>query len=197
MIEGTYDHAHKFSTGVCSCPSAIDLRGALAIGGMILRPSLAPAESDPGISHTEESIHQEPSFNAGRQRVYQALTTTEQFDHVIQLSGVMQSAPMATRKKPTAISGHAGGEFVLFGGLIVGRHIELVPDELIVQAWRDGAWDRGVYSIVTFNLTELGTGTKILFDHTGFPKAKRDIWRPVGKPTTGRRSRNSLHSAGA
>ena len=164
--------------------------GALAIGGMILRPNLAPAESDPGISHTEESIHQEPSFNAGRQRVYQALTTTEQFDHVIQLSGVMQSAPMATRKKPTAISGHAGGEFVLFGGLIVGRHIELVPDELIVQAWRDGAWDRGVYSIVKFNLTELGTGTKILFDHTGFPKGQAghlaagwqaNYWSPLAK----------------
>ena len=48
----------------------------------------------------------------------------------------MQSAAMAKMKKPTAIGEHAGGEFALFGGLIVGRHIELAPDELIVQAWR-------------------------------------------------------------
>ena len=164
--------------------------GTLAIGGMIFRSDLVLAKPNPGISHTEESIHQEPSFNASRKRVYQALTTTEQFDQVIQLSGVMQSAPMITMKKPTAISGQAGGEFALFGGLIVGRHIELVPDQLIVQAWRLGEWDRGVYSIVKFDLREQGAGTKILFDHTGFPKRQAEhlaagwqanYWSPLAK----------------
>jgi activator of HSP90 ATPase len=83
-----------------------------------------------------------------------------------------------------------GGTFALFGGYIVGRHIELVPNELIVQAWRVGSWDRGIYSIIRFQLTEQGAGTKIIFDHTGFPKGQAEhlasgwqehYWDPLEK----------------
>jgi activator of HSP90 ATPase len=146
------------------------------------------ADADDGVSHSAESIHQEPSFNAARQRVYEALTDTEQFDKVTQLSGVMKS--MSQIKKPTEISRQAGGAFALFGGYIVGRQIELVPNELIVQAWRAGGWDRGVYSIVRFEFTEQGAGTKILFDHTGFPSGQAEhlasgwraqYWDPLEK----------------
>jgi activator of HSP90 ATPase len=54
--------------------------------------------------------------------------------------------------KPTEISREAGGTFALFGGYITGRHVELVPNERIVQAWRAGGWDPGVYSIAKFEL---------------------------------------------
>jgi hypothetical protein len=56
-----------------------------------------------------------------------------------------------------------GGAFTLFGGHITGRHIELVPDQRIVQAWRVVDWIPVVYSIVKFELTEgttLGGGMK-------------------------------------
>ena len=86
----------------------------------------------------------------------------------------MQSSPMASMKTPTQISQHAGGPFALFGGYITGRHIELVPNELVVRGLGAprGAGDRGVYSISQRSkLEEQGTGTKILFDHTrAFPK---------------------------
>jgi activator of HSP90 ATPase len=163
---------------------------ALAIGGMIIHRIARSQQSDPGISHAAESIHQEPVFAASRKRVYEALTDTLQFDKVTQLSGVLQTSAMAGMKTPTEISVHEGGRFALFGGYIVGRHIELVPDELIVQAWRTGSWDRGIYSIVRFYLTALGAGTKILFDHTGFPKGEAEhlaagwhanYWSPMGK----------------
>ncbi|MDQ1410841.1 MAG: hypothetical protein QOJ41_2576 [Acidobacteriaceae bacterium] len=36
--------------------------------------------------------------------------------------------------KPTKISRKVGGTFTLFGGRIVGRHLELVRNERIVQA---------------------------------------------------------------
>jgi activator of HSP90 ATPase len=80
--------------------------------------------------------------------------------------------------------------FTLFGGYIVGRHIELVPNELIVQAWRVGSWDRGVYSIVRFELTEQRARTKVTFDHTGFPRGEAEhlaagwqahYWDPLDK----------------
>ena len=63
-----------------------------------------------------------------------------------------------------------GGTFTLFGGHIVGRHLELVPNERIVQAWRVVDWEPGWYSIARFELVEQGSGTKIVFDHLGFPR---------------------------
>ena len=164
--------------------------GTLFVAGAIIRPARVDAQSDAGISHSAESIHQEPSFTASRKRIYEALTNPRQFDQVSRLSDAMQSSAMASMKTPTQISQHTGGPFVLFGGYIVGRHIELVPNELIVQAWRTGAWDRGVYSIVRFELQEHGSGTKILFDHAGFPKGQADhlaagwqanYWSPMEK----------------
>ena len=92
--------------------------------------------------------------------------------------------------KPAEISREVGGGFALFGGYITGRHIELVPNERIVQAWRVGSWDPGVYSIAKFELAEQGSGTKIVFDHTGFPKGagehlaagwKAHYWEPLAK----------------
>jgi uncharacterized protein YndB with AHSA1/START domain len=108
-----------------------------------MRPLPVLADASDEVSHTAEAIRQERLFKAGRKRIYEALTVTEQFDQVTQLTGVMQSAAMSKMQKPTAISPHVGGTFALFGGYIVGRHIELVANELIVQAWRVGSWDRG------------------------------------------------------
>ena len=51
-------------------------------------------------------------------------------------------------------------------------------------------WDPGAYSIAKFELVEQGTGTKIVFDHTGFPKGdaetlasgwKAHYWEPLAK----------------
>jgi len=161
---------------------------AVAFGGLALGSTEAWAGAEEEISRTAESIHQEAVFKASRKRVYEALTDTKQFDKVIQLSGVMQSMPLGG--KATEISREVGGGFALFGGYITGRHIELVPNERIVQAWRVGSWDPGVYSIAKFELAEQGSGTKIVFDHTGFPKGagehlaagwKAHYWEPLEK----------------
>jgi activator of HSP90 ATPase len=149
-----------------------------------------PVFADAGdeISHTAEAIHQERLFKASRKRLYEALTVTKQFDQVTH--DLMQSPELSKMQQPTAISPHVGGTFALFGGYISGRHIELVPDELIVQAWRVGSWVRGVYSIIRFQLTEQGAGTKIIFDHAGFPTGQADhlasgwqehYWDPLEK----------------
>jgi activator of HSP90 ATPase len=109
-----------------------------------------------GISHTAEAIHQEVIIKANRKRVYEVLTDTEQFR---KLSGGMD----------TKISREPGGAFSLFGGVITGRQIELVPGERIVQAWRS-EWAPGDYSIARFVLKDQGSDTMIIFDHTGFPQ---------------------------
>src|ERR1035437_9016588 len=44
------------------------------------------------------------------------------------------------------------------------RHIELVPNQQIVQAWRAADWDEGAYSIVKVEFVDQGSGSKIVFD---------------------------------
>lgn len=161
---------------------------AIAFGGLAVGSTQVRAGAEEGISHTAESIHQEPIFTASRKRVYEALTDAKQFDKVIQLSGVMQA--MHLGDKPAEISREVGGGFTLFGGYITGRHVELVPNQRIVQAWRTGGWAAGVYSIAKFEFVEQGSGTRIIFDHTGFPQGAAEVlasgwkahyWEPLEK----------------
>jgi len=163
--------------------------GALAIAGATARA--APAvEVDTEISRTEEAIHQERVFAAERKRVYAALTVEKQFDRIVQLSGVMKSETMAKTQTPTRLSAHEGGTFALFGGYIAGRQLQLVPEKLIVQAWRALSWPRGVYSIARFEFSDQGESTKLVFDHTAFPRGEAEhlasgwqehYWDPLTK----------------
>jgi activator of HSP90 ATPase len=162
---------------------------AIALGGLALGSTEVWAQATEEISHSAESIHLEPVFNASRNRVYQALTDAKQFNEVVKLSAAMRTGiPLAT--SPTVLSGEVGGAFSLFGGFIVGRHLELVPNERIVQAWRVSYWPKGDYSIARFDLAEQGAGSKIVFDHLGFPKGdaanlvagwKSNYWEPLAK----------------
>jgi activator of HSP90 ATPase len=101
-------------------------------------------------------LHQEVDVKASRLRIYDVLLDSKQFT-------TFSGAPAEINRDP-------GGTFSMFGGLIVGRNIELVPRERIVQAWRPAAWEPGVYSLVKFELKELGPQTRIVLDHTGFPE---------------------------
>jgi activator of HSP90 ATPase len=147
--------------------------------------------SGDGVSHAADAIHQEIVFKSSRQRVYTALTDAKQFDKVVDLSGVRQSGMLPPEAdKPTQISREVGGVFALFGGYITGRHLELVANERIVQAWRAASWGPGAYSIAKFVLAEQGPVTKVVFDHTGFPKGAGKVlaagwhkhyWEPLAK----------------
>ena len=152
-------------------------------GGSTKNPGTVALASNEEISRTAEAIHQEIVINASRKRVYDALTVAEQFTKVMRL-GKDPGGPAAV------ISREAGGSFSTFGGLIAGRQIELVPNERIVQAWRSEGWKPGVYSIARFELKEEGAQTRIVFDHTGFPKGAAEqlldgwnshYWEPLRK----------------
>jgi activator of HSP90 ATPase len=140
----------------------------VAASGLVAGASAAWAATDDGLSRTAEAIHQETVFKASPKRIYDALTDAQQFQKVELLSGAMKSLELTN--KPAAISREPGGPFSIFGEYIVGRQIELVPNQRIVQAWREISWDPGTYSIAKFELREQGSsGTKLIFDHTGFP----------------------------
>jgi activator of HSP90 ATPase len=101
-------------------------------------------------------LHQEIPIKASPQRIYEVLLDSKQFAAFTGLGA--------------DIDPKAGGAFSMFGGLIVGRNVELVPDQRIVQAWRPANWDPGVYSMVKFELKAHGSGATVVLDHTGFPE---------------------------
>src|SRR5579863_3613772 len=106
------------------------------------------------------TIHQETTFAAPPSRVYRALSDLKQF---AEWTGA-----------PASGDSTEGAAFSAFGGHITGRHVELVPDKRVVQAWRAKTWPEGVYSIVRFELHVDGEGTKLVFDHDGFPEDERE-----------------------
>jgi activator of HSP90 ATPase len=122
------------------------------------------------------NIHQEETFEAPLAKVYQALVDAAEFS---KLTGA-----------PATGTGVEGGPFSLFGGHITGRQVELVPNQLVVQAWRAKTWPAGAYSIARFELRAEGTKTRVVFDHDGFPADMKDhlaagwtsnYWEPMHK----------------
>jgi activator of HSP90 ATPase len=106
------------------------------------------------------SLHQEIELKASPQRIYEILLDSKQF--------------AAFSGAPANIDPAVGGAFSMFDGMIVGRNVELVPGQRIVQAWRPNHWDPGVYSVVKFELKPQGSGTRLILDHTGFPEGDYD-----------------------
>jgi uncharacterized protein YndB with AHSA1/START domain len=162
---------------------------AMAFGGLSLVSIEAGAQGKEELSHTAESIHEEVVFKASRKRVYQALMDSKLFEQIVQLSDARKTM-MPPGAPPAKISPEVGGAFSIFGGLIVGRQIELVPGTRIVQAWRPAYWEPGVYSIVKLELSDGGGGTKLVLDHRGLPDGdgktlldgwSKNYWQPMAK----------------
>jgi len=158
---------------------------AVALGGLVSGTAWGKAQENQekikeaqsiGVEGLLTYLHQEVDIKANRQRIYDALLDSRQFT-------AFSGAPAEINREP-------GGTFSMFGGLIVGRNVELVPKERIVQAWRPAAWEPGVYSLVKFELKEEGSQTKIVLDHTGFAEGNfrhldygwhAHYWEPLKK----------------
>jgi activator of HSP90 ATPase len=114
------------------------------------------------------TIHQEIDFNVSPQQVYQALLSSEQFSAFTKKSFDMFTATSAK------IDAKEGGTFSVFDGHIIGRILELVPNERIVEAWRVVDWPAGAYSIAKFEFKSKNPGTNLIFDHIGFPEGLKE-----------------------
>jgi activator of HSP90 ATPase len=121
---------------------------------MMVKPSGAATRS-------RTSLHQEVHFDAPPARVYQALLGAKAFAAFTGMKAQIDPRP--------------GGAISIFGGLVVGRNVELVRNRRIVQAWRPVEdFPAGVYSLVKMELLPAGSGTRLILDHTGFPEGHYD-----------------------
>jgi uncharacterized protein YndB with AHSA1/START domain len=156
--------------------------GSVVLGGEFRggsREALAQASAQAPCKTTNAqrtSLQQEVDLPASPERVYRLLLDSKQF---AELSGM-----------PAEINGTAGGAFAMFGKVIYGRFIELVPNQRVVQAWGDTGWGPSMYSVVKFDLKASGTGTRLVLAHTGFPEGSYDhldegwtghYWDPMKK----------------
>ena len=141
--------------------------GSVASGSIALGQTQAPSMKEAPSSAANQgrtSLHQEVAFKASPQRLYDLLLDSNRF--------------AAFTGMPAEIDRKAGGAFTTFGGLVVGRNVETIAGQRIVQAWRPTHWNPGVYSIVRFELKPQGAETIIVLDHTGFPEGEYDHLNP-------------------
>ena len=101
-------------------------------------------------------VNQSVSFNAGVERVFQAIADSTQHS--------------AFTGAPAMLSTELGGPFTTHGGAIEGRVLELIPNERIVQGWRVADWPKGVYSIVQYEFTGDSNSSEIKLTHSGIPE---------------------------
>jgi activator of HSP90 ATPase len=136
--------------------------GSLAVSPRAWGSTQAQSKEPPATAANQKrtSLHQEVDFKASPQRIYEALLDSKRFAACTGLAA--------------EIDPKAGGAFSMFGGMIVGRTIELIPNQRIVQAWRPTHWDPGVYSLVKFELKPHASETTVILDHTGFPEGDFD-----------------------
>lgn len=170
-------------------PTRRDIAALAALAaGASLPSAVRAAAAMPGLTRDAEAIHQEIHFSTKRQRIYAALTTASQFDAIVRLGAAARSGEIAAA--PAEISTQAGGAFKIFGGFISGRNIQLVADKRLVQTWREASWEAGAYSLVRFELRDEDAGTRLIFDHTGFPRGAGshlsigwydNYWVPMGR----------------
>jgi activator of HSP90 ATPase len=145
---------------------AIALSGLIAGSKVWGESALQTMKETPStaVNQKRTALHQEIDLKADPGRICEALLDSKKF--------------AAFTGAPATIDPNPGGYFSMFGGLIVGRNIEIVPSQRVVQAWRPTHWEPGVYSIVKFELRPRVDSTTVVLDHTGFPEGEFDHLEP-------------------
>lgn len=137
---------------------------------------IADEKLETDANRTRTSLHLEVEIPASPARILSALLDEKQF---AAFSGF-----------PATIDSCEGGAFSMFGGLIEGRTIQIVPAARLVQAWRPANWDDSVFSLVRFELSPTAAGSTIVLDHSSFPEGNYDhlalgwnlrYWEPLKK----------------
>ncbi len=89
-----------------------------------------------------------------------------------------------------SITRKVGGKFTAYGPFLSGFTLAFVPNKKIVQAWRAQDWPKDHYSIATFTLISVKTGTRLTFNQIGVPDQhyrginkgwKESYWNPMKK----------------
>ena len=80
----------------------------------------------------------------------------------------------------TKISSKEGDRFSLLNGNLNGKNLLIVPDRMIVQAWRGNVWEKDdLDSILVLVFSDTGNGAKIEMVHAFTPNQFRELWHEI------------------
>ncbi len=102
-------------------------------------------------------IVQSVTFRASPRRLFEIYTQSKKHS-------------AATGQK-ASVSNKAGGRFTAFEGAISGKNLLVVPNRMIVQAWRATHWPKtDPDSILTLTFSKVPGGARIDLVHVGVPQ---------------------------
>ena len=104
------------------------------------------------------TIRQTVLFNAPPHEVFEALMDSKKH--------------AAFTGDKARIDRRVGGTFSVFGGYATGKTLRLEKGKVIVQSWRSTDFEKDdPDSTVMFHLSGRGSGTRLIFVHSGVPDA--------------------------
>ena len=72
---------------------------------------------------------------------------------------------------PAKVSRKAGAAFTAFGGALRGKNLLVVPNKMIVQAWRSSAFKKtDADSILVITFSKVSSGTRVDLVHVNVPE---------------------------
>ena len=101
------------------------------------------------------TVRQSVTVKAGPHRIYETLLDSRKH---AKLTGAKAK-----------IGRKAGEKFTAFDGQIKGYTLETFPNRKIVQLWRAEHWPNGHYSMATFSLKKVKSGTRLTLLQTDVP----------------------------
>ncbi|QTN39837.1 SRPBCC domain-containing protein [Cryomorphaceae bacterium] len=111
-----------------------------------------------------DHIELDEYFDISPSALYTAWLTGE--EHAAMTGGAAESVP------------EVGTDYTAWDEYIWGQHLELVPDQRIVQSWRSTEFAPNEEdSVVTITLTPEGSGTRLHLSHTDIPTGDGERYR--------------------
>ena len=80
----------------------------------------------------------------------------------------------------TKISNKEGDSFSLLNGNLNGKNLLIVPDRMIVQAWRGNVWEKDdLDSVLALVFSDTRTGGQIKMVHAFTPNQFTELWNEI------------------
>ena len=79
-----------------------------------------------------------------------------------------------------SISGKEGDHFSLLNGNLSGKNLLIVPNRMIVQAWRGNVWEKDdLDSILMLVFSDTAKGAQIEMVHAFTPNQFTELWNKI------------------
>jgi activator of HSP90 ATPase len=118
------------------------------------------ANAEPGNRIAVIDLHLKSTFKCSPEDLYRAFTIPEMV--------------VAFTNGPVTLDVQLGGRFVMYGGMVEGTFIEVVPNERLKMSWRMKTWPAGHHSAVILTFARGDAATDLTVRQTGVPESQRD-----------------------